>query len=61
MKYDRPVAGQWIQPVHKGYRLACCDCGLVHTVNFRVFKGRIQFQVFHNNRATAQVRRHKKT
>jgi len=29
---------RWIQPVMQGYRLACCDCGLVHTMEFRVLK-----------------------
>lgn len=31
----------WIQPVHDGkkpYKLACCDCGLVHDVEFKVMK-----------------------
>lgn len=59
MKYDEPKAGEWVQPIRKGYRLMCCDCGLVHTINFRIHKGKIQFQVFRNNRATAMARRHK--
>ncbi len=28
----------WINPKMTGYHMACCDCGLVHTINFRVFK-----------------------
>lgn len=28
----------WLRPRMKGYHLSCCDCGLVHTFNFRVFK-----------------------
>lgn len=56
-RYERPEAGEWIQPVRKGYKLACCDCGLVHTLDFRVSKGRIQFRVFRHNRATATMRR----
>lgn len=27
-----------ILPMMKGYRMACCDCGLIHELNFEVFK-----------------------
>jgi hypothetical protein len=56
-RYDRPKAGQWIQPVRRGYRMACCDCCLVHTLDFRIVDGRVQFRAFRNNRATAALRR----
>ncbi len=57
-RYEKPEAGQWIQPIKKGYKLACCDCGLVHRVDFRIYRGRVQFRVFRENRSTGQVRRH---
>jgi hypothetical protein len=60
MAYEQPKAGQWVQPIRKGYRMACCDCGLVHTMDFRIHKGRAQFRAFRNNRATAQMRRRDK-
>jgi hypothetical protein len=28
----------WIQPKHDGYLMQCCDCGLVHELQFRVVK-----------------------
>lgn len=28
----------WQKPVMTNYALACCDCGLVHRVNFRCIK-----------------------
>ena len=28
----------WVSPVMKGYRMACCDCGLVHTMEFEVVR-----------------------
>ena len=31
--------------------------GLVHTMNFRVRKGKIQFQLFRNEHATKQLRK----
>jgi len=55
--YYKPKAGEWQQPIRKGYRMACCDCGLVHTMNFRVRNGRAQFAVFRDNRKTAAMRR----
>lgn len=58
MKYERPKDHEWIQPVRKGYKMACCDCGLVHVLNFRVVKGRAQFNAARNNRSTALMRRH---
>ncbi len=29
---------RWITPVMDGYKMACCDCGLVHDVDFRAVK-----------------------
>jgi hypothetical protein len=59
-RYIRNYAGEWIQPIRRGYKAACCDCGLVHKVNFRIHAGRIQFQVFRDKRATEAKRRHEK-
>ncbi len=56
MSYEEPKAGQWVQPVYKGYKMACCDCGLVHVLDFRVYKGRVQFRAFRHARATAGMR-----
>ena len=57
MRYDRPEAGEWVMPIRRGYKMACCDCGLVHKLDFRVRKGKIEFRVFRDNRATAAMRR----
>jgi hypothetical protein len=57
-KYEMPVAGEWVQPVKRGYLLACCDCCLVHRMDFRIHKGRVQFRVSLAPRSTAQMRRH---
>lgn len=58
MTYERPKAGQWVQPVRRGYRLQCCDCGLVHRLDFRIHEGRVQFRAWRHERATGQIRRH---
>lgn len=61
MKYEKPQEGQWVQPIRKGYKLMCCDCGLVHNMDFRVAESKrgkfAQFRVFRNNRSTAMARR----
>lgn len=62
-KYEEPSVGEdgwteWVQPIRKGYKFCCCDCGLVHNLDFRVVKGRAQFRANRNNRSTALVRRH---
>lgn len=57
MRYDEPEAGEWVQPIRRGYKLRCCDCGLVHKMDFRISRGRVQFRVFRDNRATAAIRR----
>lgn len=56
-KYDNPVRNQWVTPVRTDYRLACCDCGLVHEVDFRVRSGEIQIRFRRNNRSTENIRR----
>jgi hypothetical protein len=42
-KYKQEYAGEdgWsrnVAPKMKGYKLGCCDCGLVHDVDFKVVK-----------------------
>lgn len=61
MRYVQATDGEWIQPIRKGYRVACCDCGLVHRINIRVRKGKVQFQVFRDSRATASRRKRRKS
>lgn len=60
MAYKKPHAGEWVQPVRRGYDMRCCECGLVHRMDFRIYRGRVQFRAWRNERATAQVRRHMK-
>jgi len=47
----------WIHPL-EGYKISCCDCGLVHSLQFRIDDiGRINFRASRNPRSTGQVRR----
>jgi hypothetical protein len=56
-RYKTVQSGEWVQPQRRGYKMACCDCGLVHVLDFRIHKGRAQFRAFRNERSTAMVRR----
>lgn len=47
---------EWILP-RQDYRLRCCDCRLVHDVEFRVADGMVWWRVRRNERATAASRR----
>ena len=60
MKYKQVIENEWEQPIRKNYKMSCCDCGLVHNIDFRIVRGKIQIRGRRNNRATGQVRRHKK-
>lgn len=42
-KYPTQVEGKngwsdWIAPIMRGYGMACCDCGLVHDIQFRAIE-----------------------
>ena len=44
---------------NENLHLACCDCGLVHIIEFHHIKDNIwDFAFFRHNRATGQLRRH---
>lgn len=60
--YEKLEAGKsgwsrWVTPMMSGYRMSCCDCGLVHVWQFRVCGRDVQFRVSLNKRATGQIRR----
>jgi len=50
MKYKQQFEGDWVFPRRHGYYMKCCDCGLVHRMNFALVKHgrgkRIAFQAF---------------
>lgn len=29
---------EWVQPQMHGYQMKCCGCGLIHEVDFRVYR-----------------------
>jgi len=69
MRYHNVKDGEWIQPRRKNYYMKCCDCGLVHALDFRLIKdsiGRafIQFKARRINKrvssAVSKVRKNPK-
>jgi hypothetical protein len=53
---------RWVQPNMPKYLIACCDCNLVHEMQFRVVgkrKMRVQFRARRAPRYTAKLRRAK--
>jgi len=50
---------EWIQPIEHGYMMSCCDCGLIHKMNFRVVDGRAEFQASRAVGYTKQYRMHR--
>lgn len=59
-RFAKPKGAEWVQPVKRGYLMACCDCGLVHRMNFRIVGTRVQkvqFQVFRAQAHTKALRK----
>ena len=39
-KFKKVQENKWQQPVMKDYLMKCCDCGLVHEMEFRIAYGK---------------------
>lgn len=49
--------GEWSRLRMRNFREQCCDCGLIHRLDFRIVDGRIEFRTRRDDRATAAARR----
>lgn len=49
--------GEWFQPQMRKHLMACCDCGLVHWMDFRVVKDNVQIKA---RRAPGHTRKRRK-
>ena len=65
-KFKQHYAGkggwsEWVYPNRRLYKMACCDCGLVHDMQFKLLPrglGKaIVFRARRNNKSTGQMRR----
>lgn len=52
-----PVGDGW-ESVKNPLLLACCDCGLVHSIHIRRVASGYQMRFDRNDRSTGQLRRH---
>lgn len=59
--YEPVEDGKWIRVPARGHKNACCDCSLVHVIDYRISKeGALEVRFRRDNRATAAMRRRKK-
>lgn len=56
--YYQVTDGEWIKLPMRNYREQCCDCGLVHRINYRIKDGVIEAQTFRDGLSTGGARRH---
>lgn len=64
-EYEKPEAGEWVKPKKRGYLMACCDCGLVHRMDFDYVKDsigriRIGFRAWRDEKETRKLRKAKR-
>jgi hypothetical protein len=56
--------GEWIHPTgtwrQYGHSMRCCDCGLIHRMDFRIRNGQVEFRAVRDEVATATARREQK-
>ena len=58
---------EWQQPVMKGYLMRCCDCGLIHEIQFKTLeqtgpankRGEWPGKYIKNGRVELRARRHR--
>lgn len=51
---------EWIHPCVSTYRMVCCDCGLVHDMNFSLDgKNQLVFRARRNTKLTKDWRKRK--
>jgi hypothetical protein len=55
--YDVIAYGEWTRPRMRNFREQCCDCGLIHRLDFRIVDNKVEFRTRRDDRATAAARR----
>ncbi len=58
--YQQLKDGEWVRPVKRGLVDKCCDCGLVHVIDFATEDGVLYFRARRDARLTAAARRVKR-
>lgn len=56
-RYHTLVDGEWATPSPSGiYKIACCDCGLIHYFQIRRTRGGFTYRAFRDQPATIKRR-----
>ncbi len=58
--YQQLQDGEWVRPVRRGLVDQCCDCGLVHVIDYVIEDGVLYFRARRDRRLTAAARRAKR-
>ena len=58
--YQQLQDGEWVRPVRRAFLDQCCDCGLVHVVDFVIEGGLLYFRARRDKRLTGAARRTKR-
>lgn len=58
-EYEQIWFGEWMD-INNGIRLACCDCGLVHELSYRLHDGKVQIKMSALPHETRKLRRYYK-
>lgn len=58
--YEQAHDGEWVRPVRRAFFDQCCDCGLVHVIDYVIEDGAIYFRSRRDARLTAAARRAKR-
>lgn len=57
--YHQVIDGEWLEIPMRGFKEQCCDCGLVHRLNFKLdANGKLLMQCFRDGPATGGARSH---
>lgn len=56
--YKKVKDGEWVKPNMKKYMIGCCDCGMVHRLEFIVtIRKKVLFRAFYDDKATNKLRK----
>lgn len=56
-RYPDVVDDDWFPVIKRGFRLRCCSCGLIHTIDFRESKNGQEIRIKRHEAATKAARR----
>lgn len=48
--------GEWVKPKLQNFSFECCDCGLVHTMDFKIEGQRVLFRAYRDPEETQAAR-----